>query len=80
MATKDRASRRFLLNQMVGIKAWVRTTEYHPIQQTSGIAALLRSPAEPFGTPHSGQIKKDRPQEGLHLHTRETLGQPPLFN
>jgi hypothetical protein len=74
MATKDRTSRRSLLNQTVRIKAWVRTTEYHPIQQTPGIAALLRLPTEPFGTPHSGQIKKDQPQEGLHLHTRGTLG------
>jgi hypothetical protein len=34
MATKNRASRHSLQNQTVGIKAWVRTTEYHPIQQT----------------------------------------------
>jgi hypothetical protein len=79
MATKNRASRRSLQNQTVGTKAWVRTIEYHPIQQTPGIGALLHSPVEPFGTPHSGQIKKDWPQEGLHLRTRGTLGQPPLL-
>jgi hypothetical protein len=38
-------------------------TEYHLIQQTLGKAALLNSLAEPFGTPHSGQIKKDRPRK-----------------
>jgi hypothetical protein len=49
-------------------------TEYHPIQQTSGIDALLQSPVEPSETLHSGQIKKGRHQKDLHLHTRETLG------
>jgi hypothetical protein len=58
MATKNGALRRSLQNQTVGIKGWVRTTEYHPIQQTTGIAALLCSPTEPSGTHHSGQIKK----------------------
>jgi hypothetical protein len=77
MATKDRASCRSLQNQTAGIKAWVRTTEYHPIQQTLGIAALLCSPAEPSGTHQSDQIKKDQPQKGLHLRARGTLGQPP---
>jgi hypothetical protein len=79
MATKNGVSRRSLLNQTVRIKAWVCTTEYHPIQQTPSISALLHSPAEPFGTPHSNQIKKDQPQKNLHLCTRGTLGQPPLF-
>jgi hypothetical protein len=41
-------------NQTVGIKAWVRMTEYHPIQQTPGMGALSNLPAEPFGTHHSG--------------------------
>jgi hypothetical protein len=60
MATKNEASRRSLQNQMVGVKACVRTTKYHPIQQTLGIGALSYSPVEPSGTLHSGQIKKDR--------------------
>ena len=34
MSTQNRASRCSLRNQTVGIKAWVRATEYHPIQQT----------------------------------------------
>jgi hypothetical protein len=53
-------------------------TEYHSIQQTLGIAALLHSPAEPSEIHHSGQIKKDQPQKGLHLRVRGTRGQPPL--
>jgi hypothetical protein len=36
MATRNKDLRRSLLNQTVGIKAWVRTTECHPIQQTPG--------------------------------------------
>jgi hypothetical protein len=40
---------------------------------------MLDSPTEPSGTPHYGQIKKDRPKEGLPLRTRETRGQPPLL-
>jgi hypothetical protein len=70
MATKNRASRRSLQNQMVGIKAWVRMTEYHPIQQTPGIGALIHSPAEPSGTHHSNQIKKLRPQK-VTIFTQE---------
>jgi hypothetical protein len=66
-------------NQTAGIKAWVCTTDYHPTQQTLGIGALLYSPAEPSGTPHSGQIKKNLPQEGFYRRTRATLGQPPLL-
>jgi hypothetical protein len=46
MAIKNGASRRSLQNQTVGIKTWVHTTEYHPIQQTPGKRALLNSPAE----------------------------------
>jgi hypothetical protein len=76
MATKNGASRRSLQNQMVGIKAWVRTTEYHPIQQTPGIGALSLSPAERSGTPHSGQIKENRHWKDLRLRTKGTLGQP----
>jgi hypothetical protein len=34
---KERSSRHSLQNQTVGIKAWMRMTEYHPIQQTPGI-------------------------------------------
>jgi hypothetical protein len=79
MATKNGASHRSLQNQTVGIKVWVRATEYNTIQQTPGIGALFHSPAKPSGTTHSGQTKKDRPQEGLHLCTRETLDQPPLL-
>jgi hypothetical protein len=79
MATKNRASHRSLLNQTVKIKAWMCTTEYHPIQQTPGIGALLRSPAEPSETPHFGKIKKNQHQKGLHLCKRGTLGQPPLI-
>jgi hypothetical protein len=52
MATKNGASRRILQNQKVGIKALVRMTEYHPIQQTPGIGALLHSLVESSGTPH----------------------------
>jgi hypothetical protein len=37
MATENRASCRFIQNQTVRIKAWVRMTEYHPIQQILGI-------------------------------------------
>ena len=36
MSTQNIASRRSLRNQTVGIKTWVRATEYHPIQQTAG--------------------------------------------
>jgi hypothetical protein len=79
METKNGDSRRSLQNQAVRIKAWVRSTEYHPIQQIPGIGALVHSPAEPSETHHSDQIKKDRPQEGLHLRTRGTLGQTPLL-
>jgi hypothetical protein len=57
----------------------MRMNEYHQIQQTPGIRALLHSLVEHSETPHSGQIKKDQPQEGLHLRTRRTLGQPPLL-
>jgi hypothetical protein len=74
---KNRASRRSLQNQTVGIKAWVPTTKYHTIQQTPGIGALFHSSEEPSGTTHSSQIKKDWPQEGLHLRTRGILDQPP---
>ena len=66
-------------DQSVGIKAWVRTTEYHRSSKLQAIEALLHSPAAPSGTQHSGQIEKGRPQVGLHLHPRETLGPPPLF-
>jgi hypothetical protein len=68
-----------LPNQTVEIKAWVRTTEYHPIQQTPGKKTLLHSPATPSGTQHSCQIEKSKPQASLHLRPRETLGPPPLF-
>jgi hypothetical protein len=80
MATKNGASCRSLQNQTVRTNAWVRTTEYHLIQQNPGTSALKHSPAEPFGTHHSDQIKKVQPHEGLHLCTRGTLGQPPLFD
>jgi hypothetical protein len=33
-------------------KTWVHTTEYHLIQRTAGIEALVHSPAEPSETPH----------------------------
>jgi hypothetical protein len=59
MATKNRASRRSLQNKTVGIKVWVCTAEYHPIQQTPGIGALLYSPAEASKTSHFGQIEKN---------------------
>jgi hypothetical protein len=36
----------------------------------------LHSPVKPSKTPHSGQIKKDWPQAGLHRCTRGNLGQP----
>jgi hypothetical protein len=36
MSTQNITSRRSLRNQTVGIKTWVRATEYHPIQQTAG--------------------------------------------
>jgi hypothetical protein len=77
MATKDRALCRSLQNQTIGIKAWVHTTEYHPIQQTPGKDTLLHSLVEPSETHHSGQIKKDQPQKDLHLRARGTLGLPP---
>jgi hypothetical protein len=38
MAIENRASRCSLQNQTVGIKTWIRTTEYYLIQQTSGIS------------------------------------------
>jgi hypothetical protein len=45
-----------------------------PDPANPGIGALLRSPAEPSGTLHFGQIKKDQHQKGLHLCKRGTLG------
>jgi hypothetical protein len=72
MATKNEPSRHSLLNQTVGIKAWVRTTKYHPIQQTPGIGALVHSPAEPSETPHSDEIKKTGLRK-VSIFTQEEL-------
>jgi hypothetical protein len=48
VATQNRASRRSLQNETVEIKTWVRTTEYHLIQQTPGIRCTVTFPGGAF--------------------------------
>jgi hypothetical protein len=47
-------------DQSVGIKAWMRTTEYHRFSKLQAIKALLHLPTAPSGTQHTGQIASPR--------------------
>jgi hypothetical protein len=59
MSTQNRASRSSLWNQTVGIKVWVRATEYHPTSKLQAEDALFHSPAELSETHLSSQIEAD---------------------
>jgi hypothetical protein len=78
LATQNRASRRSLQNQTVGINAWVRTTEYLPNQQTPGTSTVTFANGA-FQNSTSSQIQTDMPKEDLRHGAREIRGPPPLF-
>jgi hypothetical protein len=78
LATQKRASHRSLQNQTIGIKAWVRTTEYIPIQQTPGIRRTITFAGGAFRKSTLEPNPKGHDQVDLCPSTRGTLG-PPLF-
>jgi hypothetical protein len=78
LATQSRGSRRSLQNQAVGIKTWVRTTEYLPNRQTPGTGTITFSRGA-FQNSTSIQIQTDMHKEDLRLGAREIRRPPPLF-
>jgi hypothetical protein len=77
MATENRASPHSFFETKRHGCTWLK-----PIRSSNLHArgAQWRSPAEPSGTRHFGQINNGMHQTDLHLGARETLGPPPLFD
>jgi hypothetical protein len=74
MSTQNRASRRSLRNQTVGIKTWVRATEYHPIQQTPGKRCTVPFAGGAFRNsslqPDQGKLTSGRSSSSLARNPR----------
>ena len=64
---------------MVGINAWLRTTEYHPARQTPGNMCTVTFAGGAFRNSTLRPDHESRPPVGPPLHAREPLGPPPLF-